>query len=436
MDMIKRGIALITKKRDFGLLMGVQFLGQAGDGIVQAALAKVVAFGGQEGFDLENARDPEELLRIVLYVLVPYTVLSPFFGVVIDRWDRRRLLFWSNAVRAVPVAAIALLGTGDVGDLPLFAAFLLTLSMTRVVLATKAAALPAALDNQSLVEGNATSQLGGAMFQLGGAGTAIVAAGFLSTDPIVLVGALVYGAAAALAMLIRKVGETRGSRLSFAQEVARVAGNIWAGLREVGRTPKAAASISTYFWLRLLWSFSIVGIGFAARELLAGDDMQILIITGGAGAAGAVLGFISAARLHERVRTIGYLVLFASVLAGGSAMVLGSFGSKAALALLTFCLGLGFFLGKISLDTLVQQALGDDFRGRAFSLYDIAYNMAWLVAAGALQIFYTEDASGGNQGILIAGMGVVFLAGVVVLAAWYKRAGLLQPEVTAAEVRI
>jgi hypothetical protein len=92
MDMIKRGIALLVKKRDFGMLMGAQFAAQAGDGLVQVALAKLIVFGGQKGFDIEDARSPDEVLRIALYIFIPYTILSPFLGVLIDRWDRRRLL--------------------------------------------------------------------------------------------------------------------------------------------------------------------------------------------------------------------------------------------------------------------------------------------------------------------------------------------------------
>lgn len=431
MDMIRKGVELIFRRRDFGLLMGTQFLSQAGDGIVQAALAKLVAFGGQKGFDLENARDPEELLRIVLYVLVPYTILSPFFGVVIDRWERPRLLFFSNVIRAVPVAIIALLGSGDVGDLVLFGTFLLTLSMTRVVLATKAAALPAAMQGESLHAGNAVSQMGGALFQLGGAGAAVVATSVLPTDPVVFVGALVYGAAALMAMMIKRAGEPRTTQLTFVQELGRVAANIWAGLKEVGRTPKAGSSIATYFWLRLLWSFSIVGIGFSARALLKDDDLQILIITGGAGAIGAALGFVFAAKLHDRVRTTAYLVLASSAVAGLAATFLGFLDTKISLAALTFCLGFGFFLAKISLDTMVQEALGDDFRGRAFSLYDIAYNIAWLLAAGSLNVFYEQEA-GGNQGVLISAMGVVFLLGMGGIALWFHRANLLRAQVAEA----
>jgi len=432
--MIKRGLALIFKQRDFGLLMGTQFLAQAGDGFFQTAVAKAVAFGGQEGFDPEGASSVDELITIVLFLFVPYTVISPFLGVVIDRWDRRRLLFVTNGLRAALVFLIAILGVSTTAEEPvrgllaeeslpsiyLFLVFMLTLACTRILLATKAAALPVTLQNHSLVEGNAVSQLGGALFQLGGAGVAFVASAVLPAGPIVLAGAIVYGLAAAVALLIQRTGEV-SVRSTLGQEIARVVRNIYEGFREVARTAKAAASISTYFWLRFLWSFTIAGVAFAARDLVADDDLQLLILTGGAGAVGAVLGFVLAPRLHERVETTARLVLGASSVAGIAVAVLGAVEIKAAIALLTFFLGFGFFLGKISLDTMVQEALGDDFRGRAFSLYDIAYNLAWVVAAVILKLFYSDDASG----VLIASMGVVFLLGLAVLGTWFRRAGLL-----------
>jgi MFS family permease len=438
MGMIRRGLALIFKRRDFGLLMATQYAAQAGDGIVQTALAKYVVFGGQEGFDVEAAENPEELLRIVLIVFIPYTILSPFLGVVIDRWDRRRLLAVANGLRGVAVALVGLLGmsvasgddlTGLLGSetLPsvvLFLIFMLTLASTRVVLAAKAAALPSTLDGSGgrLVEGNAVSQLGGALFQLGGAGAAFVASTIVDVAPIVVVGAAVYVVGAFAATMIERASEVR-VRSSLAEEVASVVRNIAVGLREVSRRPKAAAAITTYFWLRLLWSFALVGIGFIARDLIADDDIQVLVVTGGAGAAGAVLGFVLAPRLNVRARSSAQLVLAASSVAGVAVAVLGAVEMQLSLAVLTFFLGFGFFLGKISLDTMVQEALGDDFRGRAFSLYDIAYNMAWVIAAALLKLFWSESV----QGVLIAGMGLVFLVGMAALAAWYRRAGLLAP---------
>ena len=422
MDMIKRGLNLLVNRRDFGKLMGVQFSAQAADGLVQGALAAVIAFGGQQGFDLEGAKDPEDILRIALYIFIPYTILSPFLGVVIDRWDRRRLLIFVNALRFVVLLLIVLVGVSDIGDAPLFLAFLLTLTCTRIVLATKAAAIPETLESNTLHEGNAVSQLGGALFQLGGTGVALIGRDVVDAEIIVMAGALVYAIGAAFAWTLQRVGEPRPDT-TLGRELARVLGNIGAGLREVARLPKAGASITTYFWLRLLWSFSLAAVGLLARELLGDDDLLLAALTGGAGAIGAVLGFVLAHRLLERMSSTAQLVLAASVVAGGGVTIFGWFERGFTLAALTFCLGFGFFLAKISLDTMVQEALGDDFRGRAFSLYDIAYNLAWVLAAAALKVAGSDNI----DGPLIAGAGLVFLIGLAALGAWYRKAGLLSP---------
>ena len=433
MDMIKRGLALLKEKADFRNLLGAQFAAQAGDGLVQGALATVIAFGGQKGFDLEGAKNPDDILRIALYIFIPYTLVSPFLGVVIDRWDRRSLLFVANGLRAVVVTLVVAFAVvqGNFGDVPdafLFLSFLLTLSATRVVLATKAAALPQTLQESSLVEGNAVSQLGGAMFQLGGVGVAFIGKEIVGAEPIVVAGALVYAVGAMFALAM-KPSDPDHQKTSFGQELGRVVQNIGAGFREVAGNAKAGAAITTYFWLRLLWSFSLVGIGFIARELLADDDLVIAALTGGAGAAGATLGFILAARLTEKVPTTAKLVVGASAVGGSAVAVLGALDTSVTLAVLTFFLGFGFFLAKISLDTMVQEALGNDFRGRAFSLYDIAYNIAWVLAAGLMKVIWPDDNEGG---LIIAGMGVVFLLGVAALGAWFRGAGLMNPPQAAA----
>src|SRR5918994_333631 len=218
--MIKRALGLIRGSRDFALLLGTQVFAQAGDGIVQAALAKYIAFGGQQGFDLESARSPDELLRIALYIFVPYTILSPFFGVVIDRWDRRRLLFLANGLRAVVIALVALWGIGEIGEVALFVAFLLTLSSTRVVLATKAAALPTTLGGKDLVIGNAVSQMLGALFQIGGVAFAFIAAGVIEVAPIVLIGCIVYAIGGVLALSMKRATE-HPTKSTLGREIAR-----------------------------------------------------------------------------------------------------------------------------------------------------------------------------------------------------------------------
>ncbi len=57
--------------RDFSVLVGVTFLAQAGQGVVQGAIAKSLAFGGQQGFDVQNLPSADYLLTVVLALYVP-----------------------------------------------------------------------------------------------------------------------------------------------------------------------------------------------------------------------------------------------------------------------------------------------------------------------------------------------------------------------------
>src|SRR6185295_15839629 len=101
---------------DFASLMGNQFLVMAADGLVRGSIAKSIAFGGQKGFDVSTVPSADYLLKVVLALYVPYTFLSPFIGVVIDRFERRRVLAVSaigTAVVTAILAAAILLPLGD-----------------------------------------------------------------------------------------------------------------------------------------------------------------------------------------------------------------------------------------------------------------------------------------------------------------------------------
>ena len=72
------------------------------------------------------------------------------------------------------------------------------------------------------------------------------------------------------------------------------------------------------------------------------------------------------------------------------------------------------------MDAQLQHALPDEFRGRAFALYDILYNVATVAAA--LVIFSADDFELRNV-LVIAGAVTLVLAAL--LAMGLSRAGLL-----------
>jgi MFS family permease len=412
------GLFGVFSNRSFSALMGTQFVAQAADGMVQASLAKSIAFGGEKGFDVASAPSARYLLVVVLALYVPYTLVSPFAGAFIDRYDRKLLLIRSNLFRAA-VVALAALGLAAGGDsLPdafLILAILVALACTRILLAIKSAGIPAVVRGRDLLQANGLSQAGGAIFQVVGGGVALVGTALAPSWVVALLGAALYLAAAMVARSVDRLeSERRTSR--FAEEVRRVFRDIATGLREVFGRPAAALGLAGFQALRMEF-FGFVALVFAleARDLLSGSDSDktVVAIAGAFGAIGAAIGMVLAQKLKDRVPP--YRLLVSAMAALGIGVILfGGVQTIVGFSAITFIGALGFFLGKISADTIMQQALPDDFRGRGFSLFDIAYNLGWIVPALVLSLVWSDD----RVRLILIGSGIVFLLVTAVLYRW------------------
>ena len=73
------------------------------DGIFQSALASFLLFSP------ERQADPMGAALAFALVLVPYSVVGPFVGTILDRFSRQRILLISNLIRTVTLSCIALL---------------------------------------------------------------------------------------------------------------------------------------------------------------------------------------------------------------------------------------------------------------------------------------------------------------------------------------
>ncbi len=421
----------VFSNKDFSSLMGVQFAVQAGQGVVQGAIGKSIAFGGQQGFDVSTVPSAGYLLKVVLALYVPYTFLSPFIGVLIDRFERRRVVRWSivaaSAVVAVTAVAVLLpLGGGTTEGRPgatvaLVVGLLAAQAVVRVVLAVKSAAVPDVLAGKDLLQGNALSQAGGALFQVVGLGAALVATVALPAWLVVLAGAGVMAAAAAIAGRLRHV-EAGEHETTFAVEAARVLRTIVAGMREVASRPRAALALGSFQMLRYqFWGFGLFTFALYAKNLVqSGDGSGLALgLSGGGGLLGGVLGMVLAERWKDRVPPIR-LLLVSMFLLGAGTLVFGALVSPAGFAAMLFVGFFSFFLGKISADTIVQEAMPDDFRGRAFALFDIAYNAGFILPALVLSWVWVEGDAGRVRAILEISGGAFLLLSVLV-ASWARR---------------
>jgi sugar phosphate permease len=199
---------------------------------------------------------------------------------------------------------------------------------------------------------------------------------------------------------------------------------IVAGVKEVAGRAPAALGLASFQMMRYqFWGFGLFVFALYAKNLVQGGadkaDTLSLVLSGLGGLVGGALGLVVAQKLKDRVPPIR-LLLFSMFLMGGSALVFGGLVSTLGFALMLFCGFFAFFLGKISSDTITQQAMPDDFRGRAFALYDIAYNVGFIVPALILSAIWIEGSEGRTRIILMAS-GAIFIALTALIMAWSRR---------------
>jgi MFS family permease len=321
--------------------------------------------------------------------LLPYSLVGPFTGALLDRWDRRRVLVVANLLRGVPIALVAMAVGAGVAGVPLYLGALLVMGLSRFVLTGLSAGLPHVVAPRHLVQANAlTATVGSAVTVLGG----VCAVGLRGVVGPGNAGSAWVTGGAVLGSLVAAVVTTgfHGGQLGPdhpdepAQATHAVASGLRDGLAAVARVPSVAAGLMALVAHRL--SFGITTLvalllyrnSFHSRGLLRAGLTGVCELLG-AGAAGllfaAVLTPLLVARFGRRHTVCGAL------LAAGSAIV--AFGlpmMMPTILVAAFALSTAGQVVKLSLDATVQADVSDDMRGRVFALYDTVFNVAYVLA--------------------------------------------------------
>ena len=400
-----RALREVVAGRDFRRLLGVRVAGQFADGAFQAALFSAVFFNP------ERATSAGQAAAGFATLLLPYSVVGPFAGVFLDRWRRQRVLLAGNLVRASVVVVFAgLLAVLGPTSPPVVALALLAVSVNRFVLSGLSAALPHVVDARLLVTANSFSTTLGAGAAAAGGGAAVALRLVFGQDDVgagrtALVAAGVYVVAGLLASridagLLGPDDPPLHARLRSAlAAVARGVGQGAAHVHERGPAARGLAAISAHRFF--------YGLSFVATLLLYTEQGAI-----GAGFAGlgevvvvSVLGGLVAALVTPAAaRQLGtqrwIVVVFAA--AAVVEVVFGLPYTHGAFLVAAFFLGFAAQASKICVDTLLQESVEDDFRGRVFSFYDTLFNVSFVSAAGASAVLLPPDGRSPAVIVLIA----------------------------------
>jgi len=400
-------------------LLAVRWTGQMTDGVFQSALASFVLFSPE--------RQANALSAAIGFavVLLPYSIVGPFVGTVLDRVSRQRALFYANFARSINLLLVALLVFSGTTGVELTIVVLIAFGINRLILAALSAGLPLLVDTKSLITANAIAVTGGSMLVVVGGGIGVGVRALVD-------GAALADHADALLILLAAGGYFAAAILT---------GRL--SKHEIGpqKHEKAAASFSQGFvdmreGLEFLRRHVDAGRGIVATAVHRGG-LTALTLTAlllerntfndpnkpedglqGFGIALSVAGigvFLGAILAPYGVAKFGRhrWIKFAMFASAAAPLILAASQTEIALSVTAF---LASFFGqniKVTNDALVQSKIDDYYRGRVFAVYDVVVNGA--IVSGGLIAALLLPTSGLTPNVPLVVSAAYLLVAVVVL---------------------
>ena len=337
---------------------------------------------------------------------IPTLLLAPFAGVVVDRWDRHRILVWTQALSALQSLALAvfalsgaitvawilalqvLQGVINAFDTPARQAFVVQMIEDRADL-PNAIALNSTMVNGSRIIG---PSIGGIIIALVGEGWCF------------MIDAISYIAVIA-SLLAMRVSATppRASSDSVLEELR-------AGYRYVTGFPPVRTALTLLAIVSAMGMPYTVLMPMIASQVLHGGPhtLGFLMTASGLGAVAGALYLAS----RRSVLGLGRVMVVAT-LAFGSGMIAFGFARSLWLALLILPIaGGGFMVEMASTNTILQTITKEHLRGRVMAFYTMAF--LGTAPIGSLLAGLVADRVGAPA--TIVGGGVAILAGGAWLA--------------------
>jgi MFS family permease len=382
---------LLATRRGFGRLLAVRLTAQLGDGMFQGA------FAGALLFNPERQTNPLAVAAAATVLFLPYSIIGPFAGALLDLWDRRRVLWAANLLRAGLTVLVAALVAGGVPDAVLYPVALAVFGATRFVLAGLSAALPHVVDQRHLIEANVVAATAGAAIAvLGGtlatALRAVLGGNNAGSASITLIAALGAVGAALLAVGFRRgflgpdqrCDTRRDTRRDPRRAIAEVTRGLYEGARATVRVPSVSSSLVALLAHRLAFGIATLLMLLLFRHAFTGNGVLLggmggigeMLVAGAAGIGAAALVTPWLTRRLGRAGAIRVALvataLIVVLLATHISMVVALAGA--------FLVTTGGQVVKLCTDASIQSDIGDEHRGRVFALDDAIFNLAYVAA--------------------------------------------------------
>ena len=389
------------------------------DGIFQSALASFILFSPERQANALGAA------LAFAVVLLPYSVIGPFVGTILDRVSRQRAIAFSNLSRAITLSVIALLLFQGHTGIEITVFVLIAFGVNRLILAGLSAGIPLMIESKSLISANALAVTGGSVWVVLGGGIGLGMRSLLdsitsadSADAyIILLGAVGYLTASLFASNLKKdeIGplEHEIKNASFTQGLIEMREGIKFLRQNVDAARGIAAvavhrgGITALTLIALLLERNTFHDPADSEAGLAGLSFTLSIA-----ACGFVVGAVVAPYGVRKVGRHRWMRLMLSASTLGPLFIVFS-RTPLTLAIAAFVTALFGQSLKVTNDALVQSKIDDIYRGRVFSVYDVVVNGA-IVSGAVIAALLLPD-TGDSYLVPLIVASIYFVAGVRLL---------------------
>lgn len=377
---------------DFWRLLQVRIASQFGDGLFQAGLAGALLFNP------DRAADPMAIARAFAVLFLPYSLLGPFAGALMDRWDRRLVLVGATTARLILIAGIGTILAVRAGDMPLLIAALFANGLARFVASGLSASLPHVVPREQVVTMNSVATASGAAAAFLGANFMLVprffaGAGDDGASVIIFITAVPVSIALLLSLRFgsRVLGPDDTKRAIHGSAVYAVITGWVHGARTVVQSPTVAATLS----------------GLASHRMVVGINSLVMLLlvhhlpgptTGGLGialvffAASGLGAFLANVLTPSAIRRWGrYATANGALVAAALIQIPGALLRLPVMVVCGFCLGVAGQVVKLCADSAMQMDVDDALRGHVFAVQDALFWVAFIVAITVSAILIPAD---------------------------------------------
>ena len=360
-------------------------------------------------------------LFLVVRVLAPL-IISPYAGVLADRFDRKWLLIASDVLRAV-IVLLLLLATGPETLWLIYGLTALQFMLGAVFDPARSAIVPSLLPHDELVLANTLGSASWSVMLAVGSLVGGIAAAWLGATAVLIIDAFTFLASAALISTIHITAEHQPI------QTQRSGGSLLDGLRFVASRPALAFNLLVKGGGNLISSETLMVV-FATQIFASGANGEgSLGMLYAAAGLGAVLGPILLNRFNDgRVDTMNHLMVIGFAFISLGMFVLAGAPGLLVVALAFMIRAMGGSANWTYSSVIIQMTTPDAYMGRMFALDNAIFQLMSgisIVITGML----VDVVGPGHMHGLVGGLALVTLIPLIV---WWRGTKRLQPVVPVA----